>query len=260
MCFKTFATSTSVRALATSTSNRFEPISEWLPLPAFAVVTGRLSMRNRTGNLRIQGAIQFAKVRPERPEAPAALGDQLSANGDSFFSSSPNTEEMLYYRVGYFVSTSSGTFGTADVSVSVTLNTLGRVLGSRTIEIQPNFVSGGVQYFTVGDWFPRAGDTLVKAGIVITDNFSTHMQTRLFVRFADDPLVSQGWAPVADNGSWSNPWKSESVGNSERNAGTLSIDLTPATYYAQLAIGVQMAGGSTQPNARLHVACVTAGA
>lgn len=252
MCVKTYSSPKGLRLTSYSTTETFHPTSEWMPAVEYSDWSHALMIRAEGGTtFNARPGYQLAAVRPDNPSNPVPIGSATTTDGWTRFAPGiPTLSGSLFWRFGIFYSATGG-LGAADVELDTSVNDLGKVLGTRQIEVQPYNDNSDTAVFAVTPWFAPPGYKFTKAGILISSSATATLQTQLFARFGNDRGAPNGGAWTAlEAGFTTAPTE-----NSERNTGPLSVAGFGSYQWAQLGLGVKRSA-SPAARATIHVASV----
>lgn len=232
----------------------FTPTSKWMPVSGLADdILFNLLQQSLDGTFTAQPGIQLARVRPDNPELPMAVGSVSSSNGyesSTYSATGLNIGDFFYWRFGVFGVSTDG-FGQADVRLSVSFDSRGKILGRQSIDVQPFNDNTQTAVYPISGWHPVVAAKNVKAAFVIADNQYATLRYRLFMRSADDSSAPNAWTALEAG------WTAPPVGNSERNTGEILLGASGAARF-QLGVGV-MKNGTSETRATIHVASAQCG-
>ncbi len=179
----------------------FEPFTEWVPamgLDDVKVVWKQKAQEIKTsGDFEVRPAIQTASVRTTEPDDWSTLGTAVAGNDETCdeFDIATTTVDKFFVRFGvaYKLSTNA-VQGEADVSLQVSYNSCGRIVGGKTETFSTNTVSD--QMRPVTGWIPAVGVAKVKAAIIVQCGSAT-FRGRLTYRTADTSSENpNGWTDI----------------------------------------------------------------
>ncbi len=233
--------SVSKRLVTTVGDTTYQAYTPWMPaigVDLAKIVLIRKSTSTQPGsteNFTVRPAIQVAAVRTSDPDAWANLGtdtftgDGEECTGTEFISSTTASEFYVRFGVGYELGGTGGTHGQSDVSMSVSYTTCGRVIGSRTTQLQATSTS--TSYEPMTPWVPAIAAERFKAAFVLTG-----ADADFRYRFAFRTAKAITESPEAWDDSLEASWRSPTGGEDEHDTGELTPNGISTDMWVQLGV------------------------
>jgi hypothetical protein len=196
-----------------------------------------------TGNFQCQPAVQLVSVRIDKPDSPAAVATTLVGAGETctgVVNVSADTDDKLYMRCGIAYSLTSGTtMGSADVTLEVTYESCGSMVGVLNDQYYATSTTSVAK--PISKFLSALAAQKIKLGVIVS-GLTGNIQWRPVWRKATTSTETPGaWTTTA---SWRN------TNNVEVNTGEL--DLSDASdMYVQVGIEVSLSSGSTPAEVNL---------
>lgn len=222
-------------------------MTEWMP--AFGTTYLRVidTLRGENGNLAQQVQVRFAEVLPDLPGAWAlAPGSARTADGGGvqeldYSGGTAAPTKNLWMQVGLAAQVASGT-GTAEgfSTLRTIADTQGKLVGRRTVDLQPVTNSGGKQYIELCEPLPALGFSSFMFGVVAYGLTGTPKLNIAYRTVTWDVRAPSAWTDLlgTDESPSGSPW----VWNSEVQA------IAPATLgtvaYVQPGLMLEGTGAS----------------
>lgn len=231
--------------VAYDSSTYYQPYTEWIPVTGMDTARVAFMLRARTGNFECSPAYQLAEVLTDKPDDWTQTGsfrntessftadiDLTSVNGSHFF-----------IRFGIAYKSTSGSGG-ADVRLTLTYNSTGRVLGKKTLSLHVDTTLD--QFQPVTRWVPALDMAKAKARVVLTDGTTNQFKYGLAIRTAtSDPDDPDGaWADVGTT------LQTITTTNEQRLISDQTITTSGKTW---MQLGVVYEKVSTQAQATLFI-------
>lgn len=149
--------------------------------------------------MAIKPAVQLATVRTDRPDAGAAItaGSAITAAGLTHFVETLSASSKGFFRVGWSVKLTAGSFARAEALLHVSYRACGRMFTPRELVFQPVNNTAAPSYFPLTGVFPTAGVDKGRLLIVGLDNANSTLQWRLAGRAFNDPMARGAWSTPA---------------------------------------------------------------
>lgn len=241
-----------------SPTSKFEPLTAWMPAVEIGTVDFLMEIRNVVGLWEGKPGVEFASVKTEEPDAPAAIsaGSFESSNGFHHFQEAFSTTDKMFVRFGLVHKNSAtGTnLGSAEVKLTVASKSCGELLGANTVVVNPGITTGKTAYFPVTGWYPAVGLSKAMAAFVVMGNaVASSLDYRLAVRQANDKTAPYQWFDL-ESGWTTAPATGE--GNSARNSTEVGFGSpTPAMNAVQwVQFGLAVKPQTTDCRAIVHAA------
>lgn len=213
------------RHLATTLSGvnspRYEAYTDWIPVMGLDKIKALLRLQGLTNQFQCQLAYQTAAVRTDQPDAWSTLDQMTTVDRcTGVIDITSATAGKFYIRFGIAYNLSSGsTNSQADVSLQVSYDACGAIVGSTTLQLLAPDTSN--YYMAVTGWI-RAIDAAKVRAAILASGVVGNFQCRLTYRTAqiDPATVSDNWGTV-------NIESSPHAGNGEFNTGELTLPTGP---------------------------------
>ena len=187
-----------INVSATNTSLTYVPMTEWRLATGIDVFRAVDKLRNNT-TLKIQGAYRTAAVRPDKPDAWQTFGAETSTTGarcEGTIAITTTSKFYVQWGLGYAV-TAGQSFGKADLMQQVSFNQCGRLVGTRTYDINIG-IDGQSFDAPVTEWMLAAHVSKFKMAVVMTnvDKLDLEPIYQVCNASTEDPANESAWYPT----------------------------------------------------------------
>lgn len=186
-----------------STTVRYAWFTEWRPAIGVDKAKVVIKVRATAGaqTLSVQPAIQVAAVRTNNPDAATTFGSAQSGAGELVTANediSGTTVGKSFVRFGVAYKAEANGEAQADVSVTICLETYGKIVATKTLQlIAPGvFDTAGPYYAPISGWLPSPMVSKIAAAFVNT-NVTGTFKVGLVYQLANTSVENPGsWSAV----------------------------------------------------------------
>ncbi len=222
----------------------YQWFTDWMCCDGVDAIRAVLKAKNATSaNFSWQLAIQYAPVRSDNPDAPAAIGNGQTGSGeyqtgDLSLAAQADAPTHRLFRLGIAYTSVNASVQQADVSLQASYKSVATPLGMARATLA--ITDSSNKYEVLTPWIPAIYMAKVKAAFVLNsiNPSNGNFKYRLAYQTAGTTVTQpSAWTDIESG--WTQP--GNGVTYSERNTGEVTV--TTSEMWFRLGVAYTQAGG-----------------